>query len=722
MTERNLKSLKDLPIPAQGVRAKADALRAALDAFDAAGMDTPETEKSLQDTKGDGTAQRPTHMITPKPRSFMMRLQSSHYAIAASLAAAFIAVPAGVYFINQERHSKEPGDMMDMFSGGARAPAPSAPTARAPSADESVRARVAQERSLTREEQQRTAVASKPQRRDDAFADLKAAAEADRKLAAKSAAQPGTSPMPATATIAAAPPPVDGQMSLGLTAGADRARSLPQLGRLGGYIDSMPPPRLESDRDRFDHVAENPVKQVATYPVSTFSIDVDTASYGFVRRSLNAGRLPPADAVRVEEMINYFNYDYAPPEAAEVPFQPTVTVLPSLWNPDHQLVLIAIQGYELQSAERPRANLVFLIDVSGSMGSPDKLPLVKNSLKMLLDNLKPDDTVGLVTYASGSGIALEPTKVSDKAKILAAIDALGAGGSTAGSAGIEDAYRLAESNFDKAAVNRVILATDGDFNVGVSDQNQLKTMIERKRQSGVFLSIIGVGQGNYNDALMQTLAQNGNGTAAYIDTLNEARKVLVEEASSTLFPIAKDVKIQVEFNPAEVSEYRLVGYETRALRREDFNNDKVDAGDVGSGHAVTAIYEITPVGKKRLVDDLRYEQPQADAAKSEPVANAKPGELGFLKLRYKLPKEDKSRLIELPIRSADALKSIDAASKDVRFATAVATFGQMLKRGNFTGTVSYDDVIALATKAKGDDPFGLRAEFVNLVRLAKSVK
>jgi Ca-activated chloride channel family protein len=330
--------------------------------------------------------------------------------------------------------------------------------------------------------------------------------------------------------------------------------------------------------------------------------------------------------------------------------------------------------------------------------------------------------VGLITYASGSGIALEPTKVADKAKILSAIDALGAGGSTAGAAGIEDAYRLAESNFNRAAVNRVILATDGDFNVGLSDQNQLKSMIERKRQSGVFVSIIGVGQGNYNDALMQTLAQNGNGTAAYIDTLNEARKVLVEEASSTLFPIAKDVKIQVEFNPAEVSEYRLVGYETRALRREDFNNDKVDAGDVGSGHAVTAVYEITPVGKKKLVDDLRYSQPQADAAKSEPVANAKPGELGFLKLRYKLPREDKSRLIELPIRSADAVKSIDAASKDVRFAMAVATFGQMLKGGNFTGTVSYDDVIALATKAKGDDPFGLRAEFVNLVRLAKSVK
>lgn len=706
MIERDLKTLKDHPVPAPNAQAKTEALRAALDAFDAAGM---QSDENFSDpTQGDGTAPRPTHMITPKPRSFMMRLTSSHYAIAASLAAALVAVPVSLHYINQERAMppRQTGILGTFSSDGARAPALKA--------ENEVRARVAEERAQMREEARRNQFA----------------ADAERKAAAKIAAQPAHEPKPAPATIAAAPPPMGGQMSLGL-ANAPQPRGAAGGGRayIGdarrvGALDTMPPPHagLEADRDRFNHVAENPVKQVTSDPVSTFSIDVDTASYGFVRRALNAGRLPPADAVRVEEMINYFQYDYPAPETAEVPFQPTVTVLPSLWNPDHQLVHIAVQGYELKSAERPRANLVFLVDVSGSMGSSDKLPLVKNALKMLVENLKPDDTVGLVTYAGSSGVALEPTRIADKGKIIAAIDALGAGGSTAGAAGIEDAYRLIDRNFDKEAVNRVILATDGDFNVGVSDQNQLKSIIERKRNSGVFLSILGVGQGNYNDALMQTLAQNGNGTAAYIDTLNEARKVLVDEASSTLFPIAKDVKIQVEFNPAEVAEYRLVGYETRALRREDFNNDKVDAGDVGSGSAVTAIYEVTPVGKKKLVDELRYAQPAAEAPTAEPAAAAKPGELGFLKLRYKLPSEDKSRLIELPIRKSDALQNVDRAPQDVRFAMAVATFGQMLKGGNFTGSVTYDDVIALAMKAKGDDAYGLRAEFVNLVRLAKSVK
>ncbi len=714
MTKRDLKTLKDHAVPAPRAQAKAEALRAALDAFDAAGLWA--RNNFSETTKGDGTPTRRTHMITPEPRSFLMRLQSSHYAIAASLAAAIIAVPAGLYYVEQWRSAPNQTGLIDVFSSGEKKKPVVA------SGNEGVRARVAQERSLNREEPQHLGHRAKP--------DLKGRAESAQKLSAKPAVQPSAVNTPGPATIAAARPPVGGQMSLGLAnppqapSYANSRRAYMDGGRIVGSLDIMPPPRpsLESDRHRFEHVAENPVKQVAADPVSTFSIDVDSASYGFVRKSLNAGHLPPADAVRVEEMINYFNYDYPAPATAKVPFRPTVTVLPSLWSPDHQLVHIAIKGYELKSAERPRANLVFLIDVSGSMQLVDKLPLVKNALLMLLDNLRPDDTVGLVTYAGSSGVVLEPTKVSDKAKIIAAIDALGAGGSTAGAAGIEDAYRLAETNFDKAAVNRVILATDGDFNIGVSDQNQLQTIIERKRKSGVFLSILGVGQGNYNDALMQTLAQNGNGTAAYIDTLNEARKVLVEEASSTLFPIAKDVKIQVEFNPAEVSEYRLIGYETRALRREDFNNDKVDAGDVGSGHAVTAIYEVTPAGKKKLVDDLRYDQPATEVAIPEPLANAKAGELGYLKLRYKLPGEDKSHLIKLPIRSADALSGIDQAPRDVRFATAVAAFGQMLKGGKFTGSLTHDDIIALAMKSKGDDPYGLRAEFVNLVRLAKSVK
>lgn len=476
----------------------------------------------------------------------------------------------------------------------------------------------------------------------------------------------------------------------------------------------------QENRDKFEAKEINPVKQAASEPVSTFSIDVDTASYSFVRRALNAGHLPPKDSVRVEEMINYFPYAYPAPDTAETPFRPTVTVFPSPWNTNNKLVHVAIKGYDLKTAERPRANLVFLMDVSGSMQGEDRLPLVQNAFRLLLDQLQADDTVGIVTYAGSSGIALEPTKVSDKAKILSAIDALGAGGSTAGAAGIADAYRLAEANFDKSAVNRIILATDGDFNVGIADQDELKGFIERKRQSGIFLSILGVGQGNHNDALMQALAQNGNGTAAYVDTLNEARKVLVDEASSTLFPIAKDVKVQIEWNPQRVSEYRLIGYETRNLRREDFNNDRVDAGDIGSGHTVTAIYEITPVGAPKLVDDLRYAAKPAAHPPAAPGTNAASNELGFLKLRYKRPREDASQLVSLPI--ADASTRVDDTPADVRFSTAVAAFGQIVKGEPYTQGYSFDDVLKLAQGARGDDPFGYRAEFLNLVRLAKSAR
>ena len=398
--------------------------------------------------------------------------------------------------------------------------------------------------------------------------------------------------------------------------------------------------------------------------------------------------------------------------------------MPSPWNANNKLVHVAIKGYELKSAERPRANLVLLVDVSGSMSPADRLPLVKNAFAMLLDQLKPDDTIAIVTYASGSGIALEPTKASEKNKILSALDHLQSGGSTAGARGIQDAYRLAEAGFDKAAVNRIILATDGDFNVGVTNQDELKGLIERKRQSGIFLSILGVGQGNHNDALMQTLAQNGNGTAAYVDTLNEARKVLVDEASSTLFTIAKDVKVQIEWNPERVAEYRLIGYETRALKREDFNNDKVDAGDIGSGHTVTAIYEVTPVGALLQADALRYGK-QAQPVEATPpraVPDAKSGELGFLKLRYKRPTEDASQLVTLAISEPATKASLAEVPAEARFSVAVAGFGQLLKGSTFTQSFSYDDVIALAQPARGDDPFGYRAEFLNLVRLAKSAR
>ncbi|MFN3826973.1 MAG: vWA domain-containing protein [Micavibrio sp.] len=468
-------------------------------------------------------------------------------------------------------------------------------------------------------------------------------------------------------------------------------------------------------RDKFEDFEENQVKLVQQEPVSTFSIDVDTSSYAFMRRQLNSGVLPQKDAVRVEELINYFDYNYPLPEDKAAPFKPSVTVMDSPWHEGRKLVHIGIKGYDIDRAENPRSNLVFLLDTSGSMNSPDKLPLLINSLKMLLDSLNPDDSVAIVTYAGSAGTVLEPTKVADKAKIIAALENLNAGGSTAGAEGIRQAYALAEAGFNKDAVNRVILATDGDFNVGITNPEELQDFVERKRESGIFLSVFGFGQGNYNDQIMQTLAQNGNGVAAYIDTLNEARKVLVEEASSTLFTIAKDVKIQVEFNPQAVSEYRLVGYETRKLNREDFNNDKVDAGDIGAGHTVTAIYEINPVagGARAAVDPLRYGAAD-DLAKKGETSHGE--EYGFLKIRYKLPHEDVSKLIETPIKASSG----ETISDDVRFGVAVASYGQMLKGGKYTGTLTYDDVIDMAQKAKGSDEFGYRAEFINLVRLSKT--
>lgn len=468
-------------------------------------------------------------------------------------------------------------------------------------------------------------------------------------------------------------------------------------------------------RDKFEDFKPNPLKLVSEEPVSTFSIDVDTASYAFVRRALNNGHLPQVDAVRIEELINYFDYAYAVPKDRSAPFKPTVAVFPTPWNSDTKLLHIGINGYDIVKEEKPRSNLVFLLDVSGSMNSPDKLPLLKNSMRMLVDTLDKDDTVGIVVYAGAAGTVLEPTKVSEKGKILAALDRLSAGGSTAGGAGIRMAYSLAEANYNSDGVNRVILATDGDFNVGIRDPEALKDFIERKRNTGIFLSVLGFGQGNYNDVLMQKLAQNGNGNAAYIDTLNEARKVLVDEAAGTLFTIAKDVKIQVEFNPEKVAEYRLIGYETRMLNREDFNNDKVDAGDIGSGHSVTAIYEITPVESKgRLIEDLRYGSSK-DSGKGK-----KSKEYAFLKIRYKLPDETESKLITLPIDADAEYSKVAKAPEEARFASAVASFGMLLKGDSYIKDFAYDDIIELARSGKGDDLFGYRSEFINLVRLAKT--
>ncbi|MDN3638261.1 von Willebrand factor type A domain-containing protein [Simiduia curdlanivorans] len=480
-----------------------------------------------------------------------------------------------------------------------------------------------------------------------------------------------------------------------------------------------PAPYTDVGRDDFESVEENRVKRVADAPVSTFSTDVDTASYSFVRRQLNQGVLPQKDAVRLEEMLNYFDYDYPLPEGKSQPFTTNVVVSDSPWTAGNKLMHIGIKGYQISAAQKPKTNLVFLLDVSGSMNSPDKLPLVKQSMELLLSQLNPDDTIAIAVYAGAAGTVLAPTPAKEKQKILQALNQLQAGGSTAGAEGIKLAYQLAAQNFDKQAVNRIVLATDGDFNVGITDRDELKGFVEREREKGIYLSVLGFGQGNYHDHLMQELAQNGNGVAAYIDTLSEAQKVLVTEATSALFPIAQDVKIQVEFNPATVAEYRLLGYETRALNREDFNNDKVDAGDIGAGHTVTAIYELTPVGGKTLMEATRYEQ---TAAKDTPKSN----EFALVKLRYKLPGEKTSKLISQVVQAENTANERTRVAawvlQETQFATAVAGFAQLLKGSSYTGSWSYDDALALAQANKGDDPYGYRTEFVQLVRKAKMAK
>ncbi len=469
--------------------------------------------------------------------------------------------------------------------------------------------------------------------------------------------------------------------------------------------------------DQFQSFAESPVKLVVDQPVSTFSIDVDTASYAYTRQTLSEGYVPEPDAVRIEELINYFSYDYPAATDKAKPFQPTVMVYPAPWNAEHQIVQIGIKGYVPPVTEHKAANLVFLIDTSGSMDEPNKLPLLKRAFALLVNQLGENDTISIVAYAGSAGVVLEPTRATEKGKILAALENLSAGGSTAGAEGIELAYRLADEHKIEGGNNRVILATDGDFNVGIEDPEELKQFIAKKRDTGVFLSVLGFGEGNYGDDTAQALAQNGNGNASYIDSFKEAQKVLVEDAGGTLETIAKDVKIQVEFNPSVVSEYRLIGYETRALNREDFNNDKVDAGDVGAGTSVTALYEITPVGaKSQQIDPLRYgTMPPQPAGVAGPDA-----EIGFVKLRYKLPDASTSQLIEMPISQASAAATLDAAPDDARFAAAVAAFGQKLK-GSAYGDMSWDAIRALAANAKGKDEAGYRAEFVQLVGLAAQI-
>lgn len=477
-----------------------------------------------------------------------------------------------------------------------------------------------------------------------------------------------------------------------------------------------PPAPEVADRENYRHYDQNAVKVASEDPVSTFSVDVDTAAYANVRRMLvREGRLPPSDAVRLEEMINYFSYSYEEPASTRQPFSINTELAPSPWSEGHHLLQIGLKGFEPQVEQRPAANLVFLVDVSGSMRSPDKLGLVKKSLRLLVNRMKAEDRIALAVYAGAAGTVLESTPGNEKAKILAAIDNLQAGGSTHGSAGIQLAYALAEQHLVKDGINRVIIASDGDMNVGTVDIEALKDLVSRKRESGIALTTLGFGSGNYNYTLMEQLADVGNGNAAYIDSLKEAQKVLVNEMQSTLLTIASDVKIQVEFNPALVSEYRLLGYENRLLNREDFSNDKVDAGDIGAGHTVTALYEIALVGEgKPRIPQLRYKE----QVTQEPANRV---EVAYVKLRYKQPGEKTSVETSRAIPASAVASSLDTSSEDLRFAASVAGFGQLLQGGKYTGDWSYDDALALARGSRGDDLHGYRSEFVHLIELAQSL-
>lgn len=690
MTDLDLDKLARRTPPAADPSARGQALAAAMQAFD-------DAEKSATAPQGSTDGGRRSSMFNWIWSPIMNRRL-----LAGSALATLLVVPvAGLVTYELVRNGTVP---LTAETEIATKPI-----------NQDVRARKqeAKKNDITAEET--AVIVSRPEDLGGATAKLKAAADANSAADADSGQ--------ATDMLAAEPAPLaesDDEkaaavMSESLAVGGaanfqSLSRTIVQPSATADAI-VMPP----EDRERFASADPNPVKSVSTDPVSTFSADVDTASYSYVRGSLLGGSLPDADAVRVEELVNYFPYDWKGPETAETPFNATVTVMPTPWNKNTELLHIGIKGFETVATEQPAANLVFLIDVSGSMDEPAKLPLLKSAFRLLVGKLKDTDTVSIVTYAGNAGVVLEPTQAKERDTILSAIDNLQPGGSTAGAEGIEAAYRLAQKAFKKDGVNRVMLATDGDFNVGPASDEELKRVIEERRKSGIFLSVLGFGRGNYNDGMMQTLAQNGNGTAAYIDTLAEAQKTLVEEAGSSLFPIAKDVKFQIEFNPERIAEYRLVGYETRVLNREDFNNDKVDAGDIGSGHRVTAIYEVTPKGSPAVLNDpLRYGKEKAATAPSA----GETSELAFLKMRWKKPNSDTSELVTLPVTDANAVADVNAASVDVRFSVAVAAFGQKLKGVSALQDYAYGSILGLAEAAKGNDPFGYRAEFLKLVQLA----
>ena len=531
---------------------------------------------------------------------------------------------------------------------------------------------------------------------------------------------PPPPPPPPSPTTGAPPPPMAADSAAQpQTSAAGRSGVAAPINRPGpatGYVGGYPPPG--EDTERYPGAVANPVRRVAEAPVSTFSIDVDTAAYANVRRFLNEGEAPPREAVRVEELINYFDYHYPLPVSRRDPFRVSTALAPAPWARGHQILHIGIQGYNIPRTERPPLNLVFLVDTSGSMMAPDRLALAVRALNVLVNGLRPQDRVSLVAYAGSAGEVLGPTRGNDRLRIRCALGALQAGGSTAGGQGLSLAYKLARDNFSAGAVNRVILMTDGDFNVGVSDPSRLRDYVSEQRSSGIYLSVYGFGRGNYNDTMMQALAQNGNGIAGYIDSLEEARRVFRNDFASSVFPIANDVKIQVEFNPRYVSEYRLIGYETRMLNREDFNNDTVDAGEVGSGASVTALYEITPTGATPASDPLRYQDEAPQAA----VRGAGGGELAFVKLRYKRPGEPNSNLMSQPVLASQAYASLRQAPEATRWAVAVAAYGQRL-RGDpaMVNAFSWEQIASLARSAVGDDEDGLRAQFLQLVRAARDL-
>ena len=522
-------------------------------------------------------------------------------------------------------------------------------------------------------------------------------------------------PMPAPANPAYAPPSPSPEAAASVADYRSRAAIT-----VPAYAPHWTPPPPDSTA-KYTAFSDNPWQRATEQPVSTFSASVDTGSYANVRRFINRGQLPPQDAVRVEELVNYFGFDAPGPEAGDRhPFKVRAQVLASPWHAERGLIRIAIKGKDVAKASLPPANLVFLVDVSGSMGPEDRLPLVKSALKLLTAQLRPVDRVSVVTYASGTRVALPPTPGDHKTAINDAIDQLQAGGGTYGAGGLRLAYAQARESFIPEGINRVLLATDGDLNIGETRQEALRTMIEGERKSGVTLTALGVGQSNFNEALMKKLADTGNGSYHYLDSLQEAHKVLVNEMTSTLATIAHDLKLQVEFNPATVQEYRLIGYELHALQREDFNNDKVDAGDIGAGHQVTALYEFVPAGAKGNVDPLRYGG--EDKAAKQDTRAGRNGELAWIKLRYKPPGQEASQLVELPVVKPATMPALAAQDADTRFAVAVAAWGQWLRGSTLIGDYGPDQFVPLARGARGEDRYGHRAEFARLAELSASLK